>query len=256
VQTRLLVAAAAAIASGAAFAADMPTTKAPPALVPAPPFSWAGFYIGGNLGYGWGDADDREVPAPNEPADSDFSIGVHPAGGLGGVQAGHNWQSGAFVVGAEADFDVAAINRNARLNGLPIAGTGVIDPAWYATASEKLQSLGTLRLRAGVAVDRVLFYATGGLAYGDVQYASLTQYNGPAAEYVGSASAWEVGWTLGGGVEYALTDAWTIRGEYLYYDLGNQSYLAQPVALNPPNIVRQTFSTNGQILRVGVNLRF
>ena len=132
----------------------------------------------------------------------------------------------------------------------------MIDPAWYSTASENVQNLGTLRLRAGVAVDRALIYATGGLAYGDVRYSSATQYNGPVAEYVGSASAWKVGWTLGGGVEYALTNNWTIKAEYLYYRLGDQSYAAQPVEANPPNIVGHTFSTNGDIVRVGVNYKF
>jgi outer membrane immunogenic protein len=245
------------VVSGPAFAADLPTTKAPPSFAPAPVFSWTGFYFGGNVGYGWGSANDREVPAPDQPADADFTVGINPAGALGGVGAGYNWQSGAFVIGAEADFDFSGISRNARLSGLPIAGTGgVIDPAWYSSASENVQSLGTLRLRAGVAVDRALFYATGGLAYGDVRYSSLTQYNGPGAEYVGSASAWKVGWALGGGVEYALTNNWTIKGEYLYYHLGNQSYLAQPVEANPPNIVGHTFSTNGDIVRVGVNYKF
>ena len=258
VKFRLLTAGAAAIiASGSAFAADLPATKAPPSFAPAPAFSWTGFYIGGNVGYGWGSANDREVPAPAQPADADFAVGINPAGALGGVQAGYNWQTGAFVVGAETDFDFAGVSRSARLNGLPIAGTGgTINPAWYSTASENVQSLGTLRLRAGLAVDRALIYATGGLAYGEMKYASLTQYNGPAAEYVGSASAWKVGWALGGGVEYALTNNWTIKGEYLHYHLGDQSYAAQPVASNPPNIVGQTFSTNGDILRVGVNTKF
>ena len=245
-------------ASSAAFAADLPTKKAPPVIPPPPLFSWTGFYFGANVGYGWGNASDSEVPGPT-PATfgaNPFSVGIDPTGALGGVQAGYNWQTGGFVIGAETDLDLAGISHTGQLNGLPNSA-GVINPAWLATASEDVQAFGTLRLRAGVAIDRALIYATGGLAYGDVKYSSYTQYTAASAfEYAGSDSTWKAGWTLGAGLEYAVTNNWTVKGEYLYYDLGNKSYAAPPLAANPPYFVGQSFSTTGNIVRVGVNYKF
>ncbi len=102
-----------------------------------------------------------------------------------------------------------------------------------------------------------MIYATGGLAYGEVRYSNYTQYAAASPfEYAGSETPWKVGWTVGGGIEYAITNNWTIKGEYLYYDLGSQKYAALPLAANPPFFVAQKFETTGNIVRAGVNYKF
>ncbi len=258
-KTTILGAVAFTAITSAAFAADLPTMKGPPPFVPPPAFSWTGFYIGGNIGYGWGDDRDSQFLEPSALAfgADPFRVSDQPSGVIGGGQVGYNWQTGSFVFGVEADIDAADINGRHTLNGLPDI-TGTIVPAWFSTAREDVEVFGTARGRIGYAAfDRTLIYATGGLAYGEVKYSNYTQFS-PASvfEYSGSAEPWQVGWTVGGGIEYAITNNWTIKGEYLYYDLGSEKYLAQPLAANPPFAIGQKFETTGDIVRAGFNYKF
>ncbi|GLS19530.1 hypothetical protein GCM10007874_25470 [Labrys miyagiensis] len=180
-----------------------------------------------------------------------FRVSIDPRGALGGLQAGYNWQTGNFVLGGEADIQIADIERTGRISGL----NG--NPAWFNTTSEKIDGFGTARLRAGYAFDRLLVYATGGLAYGHIKYSSYTQFEPHAdVEYPGDASKWKAGWTIGGGLEYAVTDHWTVRGEYLYYDLGKSSYRAEPLAAHPPFNIKHTVDAAGSIGRLAVNYKF
>ena len=178
--------------ANAAYAADLPVYEAPVAAVVAP-YDWSGFYLGLQGGYAWGSAD-TDVRTGGVLFSS---IDPDGDGFVGGAHAGYLYQFDSFVIGAEADIEYSGIDGSDR--NATIFGDGEIN--WMAS----------LRLRAGYAWDRVLLYATGGLAYADVDGGG-----GPIASprqgY--SDDAW--GWTLGAGADYAFTDNWSARLEYRY----------------------------------------
>jgi outer membrane immunogenic protein len=167
-----------------AIAADLPSRRAPaPMIAAVPVFTWTGFYVGVNAGYGWGTGNDRVfVPGVG------FVGGGDDGGFVGGAQIGYNYQIGAFVLGVETDIQYADLGGDR--NNVGLLGFDNEDGDDY---------FGTVRARAGVAFDRALVYATGGFAYGDS--------NG--------------GWTAGGGIEYAFTNNLTAKVEGLYVNLNN-----------------------------------
>ena len=261
IRKALLAISALAFSSMAASAADMAMrTKAPPIVVD-PSYNWSGFYIGGNVGYGWGDADTSFNPLPSAAAFVNLApttLGPDPQGVIGGVQAGYNWQAGKFVVGLEADIQASDIHGSALVtpiiqnNGVPFAGAG------FLSASQRIDWFGTVRARAGFTpVDRLLLYVTGGLAYGNVSYAAQTDFRpvGTAA-YPAAFSRTKVGWTAGAGAEWAFASNWTAKVEYLYMDLGNESAIANPIIVLPPFQVGYSWRTTEQIARVGLNYKF
>jgi outer membrane immunogenic protein len=242
----LLTASALAIASSTAFAADV---RLPPPYVPPAPaaYDWSGFYAGVNGGYGGGNFTypvgiDLVVPDGFEDADIDeqeeflddlpFGLGdgLDPevleggdvvnlatgeasltAGGfVGGVQAGFNLMASENVLlGIEADIQASSISGN--------VSAGITTPGEFELldAGTNLDWYGTLRLRAGLTHDRFLGYVTGGLAYG--QTSSSISLLGSE---IGSVENDLWGWTVGAGVEYAVTDQISIKTEYGYVDLG------------------------------------
>jgi outer membrane immunogenic protein len=232
-----------AVGVSAASAADLPVRAAPPAPVIAavPVFTWTGFYVGVNAGYAWGSNNHNNdgfgsvfVPAGTFPGGFATTSGTlsgfgaarnrNNDGFAGGGQVGYNWQFGSWVIGAETDIQgIAGNNHNndffgvtptfatATGPGLPpgvvvVPGGGVRNLDWF----------GTVRLRAGVAFDRALIYATGGFAYGG---------GGGNNNFVFSnGSSTRTGWTVGGGVEYAFTNNWTAKIEGLYVNLGSGNH--------------------------------
>ncbi len=211
---KLLLSTVALVAvSGTAFAADLPSRSAPPVYIPPPPvFSWTGIYIGGQVGYQWGST--PNVGTYFSPALGGAFItnapGYNSSGIVGGGHLGYNLQFSQFVVGLEGDFEGSGYNGSNA-----IAGFGGI-PFSYSTR-ETLE--GSLRGRAGVAWDRALFYATGGLAIGDINNRYTTTVLG--TNFTDSDYHTRLGWTVGGGVEYAVTNNWSIRAEYRYTDYGS-----------------------------------
>jgi outer membrane immunogenic protein len=217
-----------AIAGGSALAADLPPPAPPPPRAPAvyipaaPVYNWAGFYLGINGGWGFGKSDWN---LPNAvPALDTGSFNV--TGGLVGGTLGVNWQSDWFVAGLEGDFDGSWLDGTAGVCGVPACET-------------KNQWLATVRGRAGYAADRVLFYLTGGVAFGDVVVNTTTNWQ----------SADKTGWTAGGGVGGAFTDHWTARVEYLYVDLQNSTFT--PTAGFPVGV-----KFNANLVRAGVDYKF
>ena len=257
-----------------ANAADIraPVYKAP-AVVPAVAYNWTGFYIGGNAGYDWTKSTDTVTAVPGAGSAAPglinngsvaTSLPLDPKGFIGGGQIGFNWQlSTMWVVGLETDLQWANLNSTAAL-------PGPTDPSRIMTANEKLDWFGTARARAGITPwDHALIYATGGLAYGHVNLSTaLTRVNlatgantcvlpGGGANNCqsGSVSDTRFGWTVGGGLEWAFYNNWSLKAEYLYYDLGNISHL-----MADPNFPTTTFNATadlkGSIARVGLNYRF
>jgi outer membrane immunogenic protein len=242
----LLSSAALAVMSAGAFAADLPARG--PAIAPAPVyvapiFTWSGFYVGLNAGVGFGNNDNRGLrafAAPGAPGPVLDAVDFVNAGFAtarrdsdrtsftGGAQIGYNWQFGAMVFGLEADINY--MDRKRGGGNYTLVGTGRY--AGYELDVNHGRGgsnwFGTIRPRLGVAFDRTMIYATGGLAYGGSRGdgATVTLFDTappPAVEvarWAGnrrSGSNW--GWTIGGGVEHAFGNNWSAKLEYLYVDL-------------------------------------
>lgn len=182
-----------------AFAADLPARTAPPAFVPPlPVFSWTGAYVGGQIGYAFG-------------RDSVYAPGVFPStayqprGVAGGAHIGYGFQSNQFVLGVEAD-----------VNGSSYSASGT-NPFNGATLGSRIPVDGSIRGRVGVAFDRVLFYATGGAAL-----ASIRDTYSDAAGF-SAINRTRVGYTVGGGIDYAISNNWLFDLQYRYTDYGHFS---------------------------------
>jgi outer membrane immunogenic protein len=218
-----------------ALGADM-AVKAPPFTVPlAAPYSWTGWYIGANAGYGVGQ---RQGEFARGSVFETFN--AEPAGAFGGGQLGFNYQIMGFVLGAETDIQGAGISdtRTCLLNCF--AGSA-------ALIDQKLNWFGTTRARIGLANGPVLTYATAGAAYGGTETDLATTLGG--VTNVATTTTTKTGWVWGTGVEAALGGNWTAKAEYLYLNLGS-SAVASPAT--------GTFvtKTQEQIFRGGINYRF
>lgn len=222
----LLASALLSLISGQALAAD--AVSAEPVAV----HDWSGVYVGGYLGYGFGSSDSA-FSSPNTPgfqASQDYDID----GFLGGVQVGYNYQINAAVLGVEADFSGADIKGHS--DEINVGGGDVYDT--------KVDWFGTLRARAGYAFDRTLIYGTGGLAYGSVENRYL---DGPLDSF--SEKNTKVGWTIGAGLEQAITDQWSAKVEYQYVDLRDQTIDYAPNS-------NTTFENKFNTVKIGMNYKF
>lgn len=173
------------LAAAAASAADLPSQAPPPApIVTAPIFTWTGFYAGVNAGWGWRDSDQEAVVLGGAVPGTLFFPDNGDGGFTGGAQIGYNYQIGSFVIGLETDIQWADTDQDENVAFIPAGAPGTFVPGEFR--SNLSDWFGTVRARAGVAIDRVLIYATGGLAYSDDT----------------------TGWVAGGGVEWALPVNW------------------------------------------------
>ena len=239
-----------------------------PAPLPECDFSWTGFYLGGNAGYGWGDANTDFSPRPDAATFFDLvpqSLDPDPDGFIGGGQLGYNYQWNKWLVlGIETDFQGTDIEGHESRGPLTDITGAPLNPDSFIAAHERIQWLGTVRGRIGFApICRLLIYGTGGFAYGNVDYSANTNYGAPSSAfstYPVSFTETETGWTAGGGVEYAISNHWTVKAEYLHYDLGDehatQNQLTGGVPQGPPFFVHYNFDTSGNIVRGGFNFKF
>jgi outer membrane immunogenic protein len=251
----------AGIGSTAALAADMggrtPYTKAPAMM--AAVSNWSGFYVGGNVGYGWGNSntDFSFLPDPATFGPATSSLDNKSRGTIGGAQIGYNWQMGTVVTGLEADIQGSGIKGSARLAPFFDLDLNRFLPGSFMSSEQKLSWFGTLRGRLGFTVTPVLLvYATGGLAYGHVDASANTFFNA-GNFFPASVSKTKVGWTAGAGAEWAFAGNWSTKFEYLYIDLGSLSAIANlaPTPF-PPLATRYTWKAQENIVRVGVNYHF
>jgi len=253
IKTVLLGGAAAVALAAPTLAADLPYPVKAPAVAYVPAFSWTGLYLGGNVGYGWGDG---SAPWDNYLAwhyagwDSIAANGgSDPTGWFGGGQIGYNFQlSNNVVLGAEADFQFGSLTDRLNYTAADIG----LDDQDFGSIDTKIESFGTVRARLGYAMDRFLPYVTGGLAWGNVKVSEQwSSYTGGVYDpfWSGSASKTETlwGWTVGGGLEYAVTDNWTVKGEYLYADLGD---------INWDSAAGTNIDVTLQTVKLGVNYKF
>jgi outer membrane immunogenic protein len=280
--SKLIVSAAvvviAILGTGGASAADLPM-KAPPMVAAPVPFSWTGFYVGGNVGYGW---HDRSVTFSPNDIIADLGVGTAPpisfrtAGGLGGVQLGYNWQFNRnWLIGFETDFALSDIN------GRGTSTFATVSNSFTQSADERIKWFGTVRGRLGyIFANSLLAYATGGFAYGRVEQNLQFDKNNPGGFefvnsgfsigcyaltpcYAGSSARTATGWTAGGGFEYSLLDRWTIKAEYLFVDLGSNNISETATRLSRqaapgtlPSSFTAHFSDSFHVVRIGLNYSF
>jgi outer membrane immunogenic protein len=269
---KFLIATAGLVALAApALAADMapaPYTKAPPVMV-APIYNWTGFYIGGNVGGAWENGSSTEVPSgvfvttfPGQALP--LAVGSR-SGFTGGGQFGYNWQASAWVFGLEADFNYLGFgSKSAAVGGIgpTFFGSGAApNTLTYNVGRENF--FGTVRGRIGYAWDRVLLYVTGGLAYGNGFTNSVTYTNAAPgviyATFQGNSGN-NVGGTVGAGVEVAMGNGWSVKGEYLYVDLNNHNRTLLPTVVVGVAATGASFADSGgdrfSVARVGLNYKF
>jgi outer membrane immunogenic protein len=228
-----------------ALGADLPNIKGPPAYEPSPPeFSWTGFNIGINGGYG---GDNFVYPASIGGATGAASI--TSSGFLAGGQIGFNYQfpGSNFVAGFEGDADWTSIRG--QLSAYAVGGPA--GAGSFVTAGTHLEYLGTARARLGMAFGNILPYVTGGFAYGVTS--SYVDFSVLGTTFAASVPALQEGWTAGAGLAYAITPNLILKTEYLYADLGERTLFAGTVAGVPASVrERATFN----IVRAGVDWKF
>lgn len=236
-----------------ALAADLPAISEPYYAPQAVVYDWSGAYIGLNGGYAWGDTDARGILLEGDPFSvGPVSAGLDVDGWFGGAQAGINMQHGMFVFGLEADIQYSGIEGSASVLGFPNPDIGTGD---VTDVDIDLEWFGTARVRVGAAFDRVLVYATGGLAYGNVEASARVTDNGTYDES-DSDSNTHFGYTIGAGVEYAVSDNWTVKGEYLYVDLGSENYdFNFPLGVSDVDVASKA-SLDMHLVRLGLNYKF
>lgn len=295
----ILCSVALAVMAGSAIAADLPSQKIIPAVAPAP--LWKGFYAGLNAGGTWTNSNNFNATTWNiyQPAGSaDYMAAALLSGNqqsstssgfIGGGQIGYNWQGKFsnlnFVTGLEADIQgLANSGGNAsRWNVAPNAGVsgGVtsndlvpLSLTSNIQGNSQLSWLGTVRGRLGyLATPTLLIYGTGGLAYGgyssNLQTSVFWKQTGGNANFIqigyNNYSSTMVGWTAGGGAEWMFMPNWSVKAEYLYYDLGktNGSVINPFYGIDAASgrnglesITNFSSRVSGNIIRAGVNYHF
>lgn len=273
----LRAAALPAVLAAPAMAADM-VVKAPPSQ-PAPAYNsynWTGFYIGLNAGGDWARSGDPTTTAsctaaPGAIFGSFFACADIPAinavgtgsmsgsGFTGGAQAGYNWQFSSTVIGVEADFEDFH-GKASRIS----TGNLVTVPADQFTFSESVDAnwLFTARGRLGWAFNsNMLAYATGGLAVTHLNSSNslmgTTPGPGPGAG-TWSASATKAGWAAGAGLEWAFSQHWSARAEYLYvhFDAITATGVVTSTGGGYGSAISTSTDLSAHIARAGINYKF
>jgi outer membrane immunogenic protein len=336
---------AAGLGVSAVQAADLPrrTIVAPAPVVAVPVFTWTGFYIGANAGYGFSNSDTDDASTlvlgnnlfvPAAPSGTltavtmgstsflGYDTGNKRDGFVGGGQIGYNYQftpGSGFVIGVEADAQYAGFNRNSDSSSayynttgfltaaaVPdgVAGLGIVAPVTgaagnvalfnnaYGFANRNIDWFATVRGRVGYAIDRLLIYGTAGVAFTDRNNSDCTYCTGygfasgasvPTAFFASTAAATagalvtpsvysttssnNVGYAVGGGLEYAFTNNLTakLEGLYVNFDRGNRNAYANAVVgvtnTGAPVTAARTYGASNQrddfgVVRLGLNYKF
>jgi outer membrane immunogenic protein len=255
-----------------AMAADLPSRRAAPApYVAVPVFTWTGFYLGVNAGYGFDTGTTSNGPFAVGPGTGATLSGplagyvgtVTPGGGngsrdgfVGGGQIGYNYQIGNWVIGIEADAQYADLTSGR--SGTTFLTPGVVGFFGATNNEQGIDWFGTVRGRLGYAFDRALVYGTGGFAYGDGPDSCNSVL--AAGRCVGNNDL-RTGWAAGGGVEYAFTPNMTGKIEALYVNLDRSPasrYVGDFIVGPTPIFVngRRARDEEFVVVRAGLNWKF
>jgi outer membrane immunogenic protein len=245
------------VSSAAVWAADMPLKANVPV---ARPFSWTGCYIGVNAGGGASGSNfTTSVGAGTHLTDPGDLAAVSASGTdsindssfMGGGQLGCNFQTGLFAFGVEGDVDYFRTSPNVTTTGTLSTGD-----TFAITNAVTTNGLATLRPRFGIVSDRTFIFLTGGVAF---TRATFTQSYSDTLGGAGSSSTTTslTGWTAGAGVEYAWTDHWSIKGEYLFASFPSKGFLTTIVdPAGATNLVHGAADLTIQSVRLGLNYKF
>jgi outer membrane immunogenic protein len=231
----LVLAAGLCVSSAAGRAADLQAGEPPV----APLYDWTGYYVGGQLGYGWGHTGNAfqffiDGDPTVYPWERDGSIRYH--GALGGGHLGYLYQATPnFVLGVEGAINAAGIK-------------GDDNQAGGITNTRRIDYFGTLNARLGFASDRLFIYAIGGAAAGRAS-ASDIQQGGSDRKFVS-------GWNVGGGLEQALGENWRIRAQYQYVDFGKESFTISPPGFPGIHYRHKSDDLSFQAVTLGISYRF
>jgi outer membrane immunogenic protein len=250
VSLSLIASLAAVDMGGSALAADGAVEPIYPSYgVPVSfAYNWTGFYIGANVGghFAKDEINTTSVGFPGSAViDATSGTSLSPSGILAGLQLGYNWQVGRFLLGIEVDANWLGGSASRSLSFGP-----PLNPADLMTNSSKSQFLTTVRPRVGVVLDRWLIYVTGGLAF--ETFITNDTFTFPAATSLTGVDkrSTRTGETIGGGIEYAVLDSWTVKFEYLYVTFGG----FDTVIPDLPITVHHRYFDN--VARIGLNYRF
>jgi opacity protein-like surface antigen len=245
--------AAAATLAGTALAAEPP-----PAPPPVPVFTWSGVYIGGQIGGAWGTDNVSFSGTDNALNLASGSFGDGPQGVTGGGHVGYNLQVNSwFVGGREASVDGTSLRKTVVVPLADFAQTGSM------TASSNAGVQGSIRGRIGIAFDRVLLFGTGGVAITsfNTSYTDTTGFFTGVPGTNATISNTRAGWTVGGGVEYAVTNNWSVQAEYRFSDFGhtNDNPFSNPnatVGLPPGGFFAAEHHLTESQVQAGFSYRF
>ncbi len=256
----LLSSVAIAAVSASAFAADLPSRRAPPVYVPPPVplFSWTGFYVGGDLGYAFGKDSVAQVGAPLGVGPNVYYQDGNPNGTTGGAHVGYNFSTqslpvlGQFAGGLSGLPFVGGFGGAGGVVGIEgdVQGTDYRSTQTFGSFTETSRNEinGTVRGRVGIAVDRALFFATGGAAFAQFQ----NSYNSPNfTNGYQQLTTTRIGYVVGGGVEYAITTQFSLRAQYMYINYGR--YTDVPATPLPTG---STFTHHDTTQRVTVGFSY
>ncbi len=217
-----------------AMAADLPVVPPPP-----PVFSWTGPYVGLHVG---GAVAGTTTVSGTTLAGTPVNASFNRDGVFGGLHLGYNIQAGAFVIGLQGEYNFAGVTGNST--------------AGIFALSSALRQFGSVDGRIGLAFNRWLIYGIGGFAYADQRHSIVTGAFDLTRDYAAN----EYGWDVGGGVEYALTNNWTARVEYRYYNWGSKGFTdtvfnASP-ALGIPVVAFHKTTETMHTIRAGLTYKF
>jgi outer membrane immunogenic protein len=231
------------------FAADLAMKPADPVPPEAATFTWTGFYVGAHIGGVWtgGDLDSRASTLGKSAVVSRSGFHSDP-GVIGGAQAGYNYQVDQFVLGVEANVDLTSGQNDFTITQFPGLGRAT------TTVKDRSDWNASLRGRFGYAFDQWLPYVTAGVGVRNDKLSGTTIFTPGLGNTSVSDTETQVGFIGGLGLEYALNEHWSIRGEALYswypsHDVrfGSGTGLATSVVSSKPQTISAT---------IGVNYRF
>jgi outer membrane immunogenic protein len=230
-------------ATGQALSDGAPYDYAPAAYPPTP-LGWPGFYLGGNIGGTWGSS----TATGSTGVTLDDSWSASPSGLVVGAQLGYNWQIGPVIYGIEGD-----------LGNLGLAGSGgyYVPFGYDASTTTDTGFYLTLRGRLGFLMNGWMLYATGGYLGADTTVSVLEACDSfcTAPTVSAESSGFRNGWTIGGGFEASLEGPWSVKVEYLYFDLGSTN-LTTPAGSSGLGANTWNVDTDGSLVRAGFNYRF
>jgi outer membrane immunogenic protein len=231
---KLLLGAVGCCGATGAIAADMGLPPPPaPFVAPAPPPLWTGFYVGAHGGGAWDPTGGNNTNCGNACTFAQTTL----AGVAGGLQLGYNYQFGMMVLGAEADFSGSSLRGSyPALDGIDTLTTSV-------------DYFGTVTGKVGVAVGRLLIYGKGGAAWVHTNNSDFDTIENLSF----TANYWQMGWTVGGGAEYALSPNWSVKLEYSAIQTPNKS---TTFTSTPPFFFTALMHQQINLVTAGVNYRF